>query len=174
MESDYEKDLAIDPDALDTEWLVQPTLTMRYAECCADARLIMDRAEEVLDLKRAELDADIRNHPQKYGVAQDGKLTEARVSGIILQQSSYQATTEKYLIAKYDMEVLSAAVKAFDHRKAALENLVRLQGQGYFAGPMAPRDLRGEYQKRAEMIRQVDKESVRGRMKARLNREEKG
>ena len=42
------------------------------------------------------------------------------------------------------------AVYAFEQRKTSLENLVRLHGQQYFAGPKMPRDLRKEVDRRAQ------------------------
>lgn len=169
METDYERDLTIDPDALDTEWLVQPSLFMKYAEACADARLVMDREKEALDVIRAGVDNDVRSNPAAYGV---DKLTETRVAGLVIQSTPYKEATDRYLQAKHDFEVLSATVRAFDNRKAALENLVRLQGQGYFAGPQVPRDLKEGYKQRMEEMREATKGIAKGRIKERLGRRE--
>jgi hypothetical protein len=40
--------------------------------------------------------------------------------------------------------VASTVVRAIDQKKTALENLVKLLGASYFAGPKAPRDLTQE------------------------------
>lgn len=50
-----------------------------------------------------------------------------------------------YINAKYDVDMCQAACWAFQERKAALENLVKLHGQNYFAGPSIPRDLNKEW-----------------------------
>jgi hypothetical protein len=47
-----------------------------------------------------------------------------------------------------------------DHRKSALENLVKLHGQQYFAGPMVPRDLTHEWKNKQQQQKEeveVDK-----------------
>jgi hypothetical protein len=45
-----------------------------------------------------------------------------------------------------------AAVNAFEQRKSALENLVRLFGQSYFAGPKMPRDLHWEKEEKEKSV----------------------
>jgi hypothetical protein len=51
-------------------------------------------------------------------------------------------------------------------RKAALENLVQLHGQQYFAGPKMPRDLKEEIRKHKE----AQERSVEVNSKVRLRR----
>ena len=46
--------------------------------------------------------------------------------------------------ARYEFNTAKGAVRAVDQRKESLENLVRLHGQHYFAGPKIPRDLSSE------------------------------
>jgi len=134
---DYEKDLAIDPDALDVEWLQQPQLFFRYAREQAEAKARADEAKERLDVTRAELDTTVRSAYQDAGV----KFTEAVVSAAIIVHPEYKEAMAEYMTLTADANLLSSAVRAMDQRKSALENLVRLHGQEYFAGPKEPRDL---------------------------------
>ena len=53
----------------------------------------------------------------------------------------------------------SQLLKAFEQRKDALENLVRLHGQQYFAGPKIPRDLPSEMEKRTNKNKEVNKKN---------------
>ncbi len=46
--------------------------------------------------------------------------------------------------AQYEYQMAQGAVQAVEQRKSALENLVKLYGQGYFAGPKTPRDISSE------------------------------
>ena len=156
-ELNYNGDLQIDHDALDVEWLRQASLFMKYAIEATEARTKLDRAKERLDVVRAELGMIVRNELAKTG----GKTTEAVVNSAIIQKSAYQDATEDVIQKKYDMDLLISAVKAFDQRKDALENLVRLQGQQYFAGPSEPRDLGGE----VDRIRRRKHEAVAERIK---------
>lgn len=161
---DYQSELRIDCDNLDVEFLLQSQLFMKYAEACADARFVMDKAKEVLDIVKAEIDADIRSNPGKYDIG-DKKITETFVSGLVLRQERYHETAMRYIEARHEYEILSAAVEAFQQRKSALENLVRLHGQSYFAGPSEPRNLPMEYVKRlTSMKRDISRERIREKL----------
>ena len=142
---EYEKDLKIDESALDVEWLEQPRLMMRYAKHAAQMKLNRDMAKEEVDYVRAELDKAVRSEPEAFGIA---KPTEGAVSSAIIDHEKYKKTTKKYLQAKFEYEVAKGAVSAFEQRKSSLENLVKLHGQQYFAGPSIPRDLSKEWEER--------------------------
>ena len=141
---DYEKDTSIDEQGLDVEWLKQPRLMARYGKHAAQCKLDMDHAKEDLDVVKAQLDRDIRAFPDNYGLS---KLTETIVSNTIIIQPEYKDASDQFLNAKYEYDMAMAAVRAVDQKKTALENLVRLHGQQYFAGPSVPRDLSKEWEK---------------------------
>jgi len=134
---DYENDIKIDDQMLDVEWLEQPEKMMKYCTLAAEARRDLDLAKEAVELIRATLDSAIRKDPQKFGIE---KITEAAIGGIIIRQDQYITANNTLLLAKYEADIASSAVKAFEQRKDALENLVRLHGQSYFAGPRVPHD----------------------------------
>lgn len=124
----------IDRDRLDWEWMRQPELYYQHAEKLAAARMAAEQAKTETDLVYAEMDAKIRDRPEKYGIL---KVTEAAVRAAILVADKYQAAVKAHLEAKYNVDILQAAVTTLDHRKRALENLVDLQGRNYFATPIA-------------------------------------
>lgn len=140
---DYDVDIRIDETALDVEWLEQPSLMMKYARNAAEARKTLDEAKEALDVVKAQLDKAIREKPDKYNI---DKITESVVSNTILLEPKYQVSNKKVLEAKYELDMAQAAVRAFDARKDALENLRSLLGMQYFAGPREPRDISHEAQ----------------------------
>ncbi len=140
----YEKDLYIDCDALDIEWLMQPMLMVKYVEMQASTGRELDRVKEKLNLIRAELDRDIRKDPKDFKIAEDIKITEAVIAGCILEQKKYKNATTEVIDAQYEFNTARGTVQAVDQRKQALENLVKLHGQHYFAGPKIPRDLSSE------------------------------
>lgn len=149
----YEKDITIDDSALDLEWLDQPKLMLKYAQYAAQLSMERDILKEQVDVVKAELDAEIRTDPEKFGLS---KITEGAVSNTILVQEKYKQIMKDYLQSKYEADVAKGAVNAFEHRKNALENLVKLFGQQYFAGPKMPRNLSEERQFREEQQKQVD------------------
>ena len=138
---DYEKDIRIDPNALDVEWLEQPELMRKYVKHTADMEKEKDDAKEKLDITKARIEMEIRNNPENFGLA---KVTEGGILSTILLQEEYQEVSREYNNAKYEYNIAVAAVKAIDQRKTALENLVRLLSASYFAGPQVPRDLYSE------------------------------
>jgi len=140
----YENDTRIDQQGLDVEWLRQPKLMMKYGQIAAKSKLEMDHAKEDLEVTKAQLDRDIRQFPDNYGLT---KLTEGTILATILIQTEYKDAMETYLNLKYENDMAMAAVRAVDQKKTALENLVRLHGQQYFAGPSVPRDLTKEWEK---------------------------
>jgi len=141
----YEQDIRIDETALDVEWLEQPRLMMKYARHAADCRMNLDLAKERVDFVKAELDKHIRENPKYYKME---KVTESAIQNIIITQEKYMDAEEKLIHARYDLDIANAAVRALDARKEALENLVRLYGLQYFAGPRVLRDLRTEVENR--------------------------
>lgn len=144
-ELDYEKDIVIDDSALDLEWLDQPALFLKYSRNLAKCNQELDETKQNLDIVKAETDSKIRKNPEKYKIE---KITEAVVTTLILQDVEYQEAYQIYLNAKYQVDIAMGAVRAFDQRKSALENLVKLHGQSYFAGPKLPRDLSAERNKK--------------------------
>lgn len=143
----YEQDIKIDHDALDIEWLEQPELMMRYSRHQARCALDYDKAKERLEVVKAELDKQIRQHPEKYEIA---KITETVILNTIITQPKYTATQGEMLDAKFEWDIARAAVNAINGRKDALENLVRLHGMQYFAGPKMPRDLTREVERKRQ------------------------
>ncbi len=138
---DYEKDIRIDETALDVEWLEQPRLMLKYTKHSAKMKMEVDLAKEKLESTKAEIDKDIRANPDDYDLS---KVTEAAVAAAIMGDERYREANQEYLEAKYEADIAMGAVRAFEQRKDALENLVRLHGLSYFAGPRIPRDLASE------------------------------
>jgi chromosome segregation ATPase len=139
--------LDIDNYALDTEWIRQPTLFFEYAEQLTDARNELDEAKSRLEVAKAELDevcasldTQIRSNPESFGVT--SKITETVVKNTVLLHADYKKAKKKcediqeeILQTKYNVDILQAFVSSLDVKKTALENLVKLHGQNYFATP---------------------------------------
>lgn len=148
MTINYERDMHIDENALDIEWLEQANKMMKYAQHSAETRATLEKAKESLDLVRAQIDKEIREHPEAFNIT---KITENAVENTIVQEPQYRDAYQEYLQAKYESDMAYGAVRAMEARKEALENLVRLNGQQYFAGPVSPRNIskeRSEWEQR--------------------------
>ena len=161
-ELNYERDVSIDPDALDVEWLRQPMNYMTYAQEAARLDAAMKRAKESMEVTYAQIDREVRRTADK-------KLTEAQVSAAILTDERYKDSQAQYNDATYEYNICIAAVKAMDHKRAALENLVKLYQGSYFAGPREPRNIADEYSKKG--FRQIGEERTRDEIRARMRRD---
>jgi hypothetical protein len=150
--NDYISDLHINKYMLDEEWESHQDKFMEYASAYSEAIRIRDdakellsfkrsEAQEVLDIIRSELDAEIRSNPTSFGY---DKLTEAIVTSWITRQIKYQAAmssfrntlseySKKLNEAEYEVNVLKGVKEAFEHRKTAMDNLTRLFLAGYFS-----------------------------------------
>ena len=131
--------LNIDQNLLDREWLNQPRFFFRYAKQLADARRRYEEAKANLKIVAAEADKKVRERATKM----DQKVTEAIVTATVQRRDDYREAEQAVFTAKHNVDVLDAAVTALEHRKAALENLVRLHGQNYFSTPKASGDNKG-------------------------------
>jgi hypothetical protein len=134
------------PFELDKESIVQPRLVFAYlkekAETQARIRGLKSELKVAISkLKKtdARLNSKIRRKPSKYKVV---KITDTNISNTILIQDKHiEAEKEVWRVERLldDAEnyhnLLEAAAKALDNRKAAIENLIVLQGRQYYANP---------------------------------------
>jgi hypothetical protein len=142
----YERDIRIDESALDVEWLEQPRLMVKYAQHATACTKVAELAEQHLDVLKADLDKDIRQNPGMYSIKNP---TVEAIKNAIIANETIQEANKAWIEAKFEANMAWNAVKAFEHRKSALENLVKLHGQQYFASPTVPRDLSAEWTKRS-------------------------
>lgn len=157
MNDKWKQDIEINPDALDVEWVKQASLFGEYCVTQAEAKRKVDMLKEGVEVKAAELGLKIRANPAQFGL---DKVTEASVQAVILLDKEYANHLGLLHDAQYEYDVLTAAVRALDQKKSALENLVRLQGQNYFAGPSVPREIGKEW------VKECERNGARDRVKA--------
>ena len=130
---DYQTEIEINEGALDIEWRDQPALVTKYNEAKADAQKELDLAKERLDFLLAEKDRDYRLQFSGSGE----KVTENSIKAAIDRDMDVQGLKQALIEAKHTLALMQAACIGFDHRKAVLENLVRLFGMQYYAEPQA-------------------------------------
>lgn len=146
---------------LEEEWPLQTKMYRHYADKVAEARYNHDTAKTDKELAQAEqerveakLDRLIRSDPDKYGLT--GRPTEGAIHNVIILQTKYQEaqaavfdTQRKINDAKHSLDVAEVAVRTLDHRKAALEDLVRLRLASYYSEPRAPEGSGREFRNAA-------------------------
>jgi len=149
----YKDDIRIDEMALEIEWLDQASLAMKYGRYYALARRRLIEAEEKVKVTRAELIAEANADPE--GCCNKDKPNAADIEAYYRMHKRHKKAKEEWVTAQYEFDMAEAAKNEIGFtRKSALENLVRLHGQQYFAGPKIPRDIaweRQEKQKRRDV-----------------------
>lgn len=126
---DYEKDVQIDLNRLETEWHKQASLFYKYSKMLADSDYELTEQKDHLDFVYAKLDGQYREE------LAGGKVTEAMIKNNITTNEKYVKAQAKLRDLKYQHNIINAAVKSLEHKKKALENLVQLHLSGYFAQP---------------------------------------
>ena len=143
----YEIDMRIDENALDAEWIDQPMLAMKYGKHYAECRRALTRAEEKIKIIRAELIDEANADP--VGCCGKEKTNVADIEAYYRRHNRHIKAKEEWIDAQYECDMAEIAKNEVSFtRKAALEHLVQLHGQQYFAGPKFPRDLTEEIRKR--------------------------
>jgi hypothetical protein len=137
----YERDMRIDENSLDVEWLNQAPLAMKYVRYYAKCRQRVTLAEEKIKVVRAELIKLANMNPDKY-LGPDVKPTAPNVEAFYRMHIRHKTAKDEWIEAQYELNMAEGAKSEISFtRKAALENMVVLHGQNYFAGPAMPRNL---------------------------------
>lgn len=157
----YLEDIPIDESSLDIEWLEQSELAVRYGLNWSNLQSELERAEEHLKVTENELLLEISKNPEKY-LGDEVKVTDPKIKASVYLQDEYKEAKEDVLNAKKKVRDAEVAKNEISYtRKSALENLVVLHGQNYFAGPRMPRDLKAEVEERRKRTEQADKKVKR-------------
>ena len=143
---DYEKDIRIDETALDVEWLTHSELALRYVKHAMYMRRIERKKHEVVKTLRADLINKVNEDPKR--TTNKDKPNAADIEAYYRRDKKYKLAKEEWINAQYEADYAELVQKEISYgRKAALENLVTLHGQQYFAGPRVPRRLSEEREK---------------------------
>ena len=152
MTADYADERYIDEEDLAVEWLEQAERMYKYCEKAAEAVREADLASENVKFIRAQLESGIRKTPQEYGVVPGSRgLTESAIEAAVQLHRDYKNASLALIDARFERDVARGAVTAFEQRKAALEGLVKLHGQNYFAGPAVPQNLSEQRARRDQL-----------------------
>jgi hypothetical protein len=146
-ELNYEEDIKIDEKALDVEWIEQSALGLRYGRNLANWHRKVALADERKKTKRSELIIEANKNPEKC--CNKKSPNAADIEAYYRNHEEYKEAVKELIDAQYEAEYAEIAKNEICYtRKVALENLVRLHGQMYFAGPSMPRNLTEEWNKK--------------------------
>ncbi len=152
----YEEDIRIDVDQLDVEWTEQATLALKYGKHFAKCKKILSEAEETIKITRSELIKEANEDPE--GCCDKEKPNAGDIEAYYRNHERHKKAKEEIIRLQYELDMAEVAKNEISFtRKAALENLVILHGQQYFAGPKIPRNLSTEVEKRRKQKSADDK-----------------
>lgn len=143
----YEEDMRIEETALDVEWLEQAELAIKYGQIYAEAKKDVAVAEEELKVIRSELIRDANDDPE--GTCGKAKPNAGDIEAYYRNHPDHKEAKKELIDLQYELDMAEIAKNEISFtRKLALENLVKLHAQQYFAGPKVPRNLSMEVEKR--------------------------
>jgi len=160
----YERDTRIDVDALDTEWADQADLARKYAKHLTNTKAEVSRLEERKKTKRSELIVKANKNPLE--LLNKKSPNAGDIEAYYRTDREYIQIVKELIDLQEEAEFEELAFQEIAWtRKKALENLVTLHGQQYFAGPKVPRDLSKEYQKKHDQKKADEKVKIVRRTK---------
>lgn len=137
----FEQDILIDENALEMEWLNQPSLAYKYSKYWAKCADKLNKLQELIKLTRAELVHEVVSDPKKY-LGIDKNPTGPMIEAYYRNHARHIKIKKDIVEAQYELDIAEAAKKEISiSRKTALEYLVKLLGLNYFSGPSVPRDI---------------------------------
>lgn len=169
MNLNFEKDIFIDEDALEQEWLEQAEKARQYGRYYAECRKRVALADEKVKVIRSELVKKANSNPLKY--CNKASPNAGDIEAFYRRSPSHQKAKQELIEAQYELDMAEIAKNEIGYtRKTALENLVKLYGLGYFAGPKVPRNIHEERQKLLEdKTKEINKRIREKSRKRRIN-----
>jgi hypothetical protein len=160
-ERNYLKDIEIDENDLEKEWVEHPSNVMHYHDVFADAQYNRDILKTKLEKVSARLDLEVRKDWSKHF---DSKPTEAAIKSYLILHKDYCEAEETYLEAVKVMTSITGVKSAFEHKKTALQNIVSLRVMGYHSEPRnLIRDEKIKTAKREETHKELTKKMKKRR-----------
>jgi len=142
----------LDENNLVRHWLDQSKLVWKYGQELADAKRRVDWAKAKADVINAETSAAITKNPEQHGLT---KTTVNAIAAAVALSPKVIEANKAIIRHKHRVDILQAMMVALDNRKRALEGLVSLHGQQYFAKPQADATGQEVLQKEAKhLVRQ--------------------
>jgi len=145
MANEYQRDIAIDPDNLEEEFLQQPSLYFKYSDLRREAGEDRDKAKDQLELWKAQTSLAIRSNPDQYGLAKatNDAVSEKLTSILNDKENTGHDVKERYDEALYRFNIYSNVLASLDQKKKSLEMLVQLHVSNWFSGPAEPKTVPG-------------------------------
>ena len=131
-EFDFENEIAIDLDNLHEDWRSHAQVRYKYASEVSHLDRVAKKAHEHVKVVRSRLIKE----------AKELKLTSADLrEGYYREHEDHISAKNEQIDAEYELSMAWNALNAFDDRKPALENEVKLWTRNYFSSPTEERQI---------------------------------
>lgn len=130
---DFRRDISIDKDNLEDEWILHASLYLHYSCQYSEAFDNKEKAKQKLEWVAAKLDLDIRKNYKEYGFT--SKPAETGIKNLIITHKKYRKALKKFNKANEVFTTFTGVKTAFEHRKHSLGNLVALKIGGFYSEP---------------------------------------
>lgn len=137
MARDFSEEIKINKYKLDDECEKQASTYLYWAQKNADAKSDLNDAQDHLKLVLSKVDMDLR---ENWNPETMGKQTEGSIKAAVENDAKVVAAKKKVSDLQRDVNTLSAAVSAFEHRKEELKNLTSLLIGGFYSAPIAKKE----------------------------------
>jgi hypothetical protein len=160
---DYQENLIIDKNDLDTALVEQTNIFHRVGVAYADCISSRDFARNQLEKVKAELD----RYTREDALRDSQRLTEAQIAHKIVESESYQNAHSNYLVWKSLAEKWLSLRESYAARAYVLRDLVQLFGMSYWERSIIKSEADVARDRRATDIRAklVEKRRERERMR---------
>lgn len=129
--NELERDLTVNPDKLDVEWMLLPSLYFKYREEADYVDTLLSKKKMELDIAIAELDRKIRATPKSIlGI---DKPTENSIRSCIDCDIEINGIKTEYIDLTKRRKLLASAISALEMKRDSLKNLVSLYNGEYFS-----------------------------------------
>src|SRR5882757_5464267 len=106
---DFDRDITIDPSALDVEWLDQARRMLTYGRHYADCQKAAAIAKDALKAMKAKIGRSVRANPKDYNIE---KVSNDTVEEAVLLDEEYQGVARDLIDADYEAEMSKAALES--------------------------------------------------------------
>ena len=144
---DFENDIAIDLDNLHEEWRTHAQVRYKYAKEIAYLDMKAKQQRKLIEVKKAKLKEassklilQVKGDNPKFTVQQ----IDATIAGheqIKNPEGELSLAQDELIELEYELNMAKNALQAFDDRKTALENEVKLWTRNYFSSPTEERQI---------------------------------
>lgn len=126
--NEFEENLKINLDELNEDWKGHALKRYKYACEVSHLDKVFKKTGEAIASIKATLITQIKN--------ENPKATVQQIEAFCVLSEEYIEGKNSQIETEFELNMAKNAVRAFDDRKSALENEVKLWGGNYFSSPV--------------------------------------